>query len=267
MKIDQSHIVLTGAASGIGQALLTLLAGRPAQIIAADKNAEGVQAACAALAHPKARIIPTACDLSTPAAVERLFEQALADLGSIDLFIANAGFAYYEEITQPDWAHIEQIYRVNAFAPLYILQKMQVLHGEQPYKVVITASAMAHIGVPGYALYSSTKAALDRFADAYRWQMRDPRQLMLAYPIATRTTFFHTAGGSQVPVPWPSQTPEAVARAILWGIEHDQMRVYPSRVFRAVLLITPVFPPLRWLVQRLEQRRFEKWRASHSREF
>ncbi len=258
MELDGKNIVLTGAASGIGLAVLKRLAGYNARIMAVDLNAGALQMACDELSGRSAAITPYPCDLSTPENVDRLFAEALKTLGSVDLFIANAGFAYFEEIAQPDWAHIEKIYRVNVFNAIYTVEKMQSINGSRPHKTVITASAMAHIAVPGYALYSSTKAALDRFADAYRWQMADPCSLLLVYPIATRTGFFNAAG-SGVPTPWPSQTPDEVAQAILRGIARDQKSVYPSSVFRLVLFLDR-FLPMHRLVQKIEQGRFETWK-------
>lgn len=137
MQLDGKNIILTGAASGIGRALLGLLAQFPARIIAADKNSDGLTN----LPNGKAEIIRHECDLAQPQAIDELFEQAIQKLGCIDLFIANAGFAYYEKIETADWAHIEQIYRVNVFSPLYALEKMRILNDGRPHKVVITASA------------------------------------------------------------------------------------------------------------------------------
>ena len=265
MDLENKKIVLTGAASGIGLALLNLLARQPVQILAVDVNEEALENVCKHLLQltkdsdpiKVAKVTPYVCDLSGPENVDKLFDIAMALLGGIDLFIANAGFAYYEQIEKADWAHIERIYRVNVFSNLYIIEKMQVLYGDKHYKVVVTASAMAHIAVPGYAIYSSTKAALDRFADGYRWQMKDRRRLMLVYPISTRTNFFQAAG-TAVPTPWPSQAPYVVAMAILAGIRKDRQRVYPSLMFQPILFLQR-FLPTHWLVQYLEQKRMNKW--------
>jgi short-subunit dehydrogenase len=257
MQLENKSIVLTGAASGIGLALLERLAARPVRILAADLNAEALEAVCQRLAGQSATLTAWPCDLSSPEALERLFAEALSRLGQIDLFIANAGFAYYERIEAPDWERLERIYRVNVFNTLYTIAKMQTLYGERPYKVVVTASAMAQIAVPGYAVYASTKAAVDRFVDGYRWQLDDPRKLMVVYPISTRTGFFQAAG-KDVPLPWPSQTPQAVARAIEAGIRRDRQRLFPSLTYRLILFLDR-FLPMHSLVQILEQRRFRQW--------
>lgn len=252
MQIDGKNIVLTGAASGIGRALLGLLAQFPARIIAVDKDAGRLKD----FAAGRAEVIPYACDLGQPEAVDALFEEAIHKLGGVDLFIANAGFAYYEKIDSADWAHIEQIYRVNVFSPLYALEKMRNLNSRRPHKVVITASAMSFLGLPGYALYSSTKAALHRFAEAYRYEMDDPTSLMLVYPIGTRTDFFSAASQAHpAPQTWPTQTAEQVARAILRGIQHDSRSVFPFGAFRLFLAL----PFLGKLEQAIQAWRLKKW--------
>ncbi len=260
MQLSDQSIVLSGAASGIGLALLEELADLPCRVLAVDVNALALEAACARLNGKAAQITPYACDLSSRANVDALFEQALSTLGRIDIFFANAGFAYYEEIEAPDWEHIERIFRVNTFNTLYTIEKMQALYGRGPYKVVVTASAMAFLAVPGYALYSATKAALHRFADAYRWQLDDPRKLMLVYPIATRTGFFRAAG-EDVPAAWPSQTPQQVARAILRGVRRDRQTVFPSPVF-CLFLFLERFLPIGRLEQAIEQRRLQVWKTN-----
>lgn len=246
-------MVLTGAASGIGRALLELLSVLPLEIVAADRDEARLLGVCAALNNSRAKIIPVTADVSSQIGNDALFARALLEFGGVDIFIANAGFAYFETITQPDWQRLELIYRVNTFAPIYALERMAVLNSGKAFKVVWMASAMAHIGLPKYAAYSSSKGALHRFADAYRWQMPDPRSLMLVYPIATRTRFF-AASSDATPVPTPSQTPEEVARAVLHGIATDKLEVYPSLLFQVGFWLTLLFPSLRRFVQVRELR-------------
>lgn len=133
---------------------------------------------------------------------------------------------------------------------------MRILNRKRPYKVVITASAMSFLGLPGYALYSSTKAALHRFAESYRYELDDPASLMLVYPIGTRTNFFGAASQTHAaPQTWPTQTAEQVARAILRGIQHDSRSVFPFGAFRLFLAL----PFLGKLERAIEAWRLKKW--------
>lgn len=171
MDIQQKRIVVTGAASGIGRALLQQLAGYPAQIVAADRDGAGLQGAIAAVGRPGAHIVSFVGDLSHSEQVDGLFQFAVERMGGIDLFIANAGFGYCERLERADWQHIDAIYRTNVFSPIYAIEKMAELPHESPYRVVITGSVLGRIALEGYALYTSTKAALDRFLEGYRLEL------------------------------------------------------------------------------------------------
>jgi short-subunit dehydrogenase len=261
MKLSDRRIVLTGAASGIGRALLERLAAYPACIVAADVQPERLAQAARAISSPRAEITTFVCDLSRQESVDALFDCALQAMGGVDLFIANAGLAYYEKIASPDWERLAKIYQINVFSPLYATARMAQLNAGRPYKVVITASAMSHMAVPGYAIYSSTKAALHRFAEGYRYELQDPSTLTLVYPIATRTAFFEVAAGSRQPTHWPTQSPAHVARAIVRGIERDKAAIYPSRLFRLVLFLDRFVPLVRRVVTARDRRQLRRLRG------
>ena len=227
MQIQHKNIILTGAASGIGKALLfQLLDFEGVRILAVDLNEIDVISD---------KVIPYSCDVSRQVEIDRLFAFAIAQFLTIDIFIANAGFAYYEEISKPDWQRIEKIFQVNVFAPIYSLQKMKELNSERAYFVMMTASAMAKVAIPGYALYGATKAALDRFEDAYQFENQDLGHLSLVYPIATKSNFFNRSTNfsrKDVPIPLPAHTPEEVAKVMIIGIQHNETHVFPSKLFQ-----------------------------------
>jgi short-subunit dehydrogenase len=258
MQIEGKRIVLTGAASGIGRAVLEELAGFPVSLLAVDRDQNKLAEAWAQLAGCQAAQFSFSGDLGCQETVDLLFEQAQQQMGGIDLFIACAGFAYYERADQPDWEHLSNIYKVNVFSPIYTFTKLRAINPHGQFKMVFVASAMAQMSIPGYAVYSATKASLDRFAEGVRFELDDPRQLMLVYPIATRTNFFKSANQS-TPIPWPSQTPQQVAHAIIRGIHADRLSVYPSLVFKAVLAVDRILPFTRRLYQRAEWIKFRNW--------
>ncbi|MCU0437842.1 MAG: SDR family NAD(P)-dependent oxidoreductase [Raineya sp.] len=229
MQIHHQYIVLTGAASGIGKEILILLAKYKCHILAVDMNEALLNETILNIPESEAQIKTYTTDLSLQKNTDALFEYALQIFPQIDIFIANAGFAYYEKLTTPDWQHIEKIYQVNVFSPIYSLLKMKEINKGREYYVCMTASAMAKMGLAGYALYSSTKASLDRFADAYQYETDDKGILGLVYPIATKTNFFEKAGNA--PLLFPSQTASQVAKAILRGILKNKKSIIPSKIF------------------------------------
>jgi short-subunit dehydrogenase len=252
MNLDHKRLVLTGASSGIGRALLQELSGRPVRVVAVGRDEARLEAAIEAAQTSTTSTMPFRCDLSQQAEVDRLFGYACEQMGGIDIFVANAGFAYWERLGEPDWEHIEAIFQTNVVSPIYTAQKMQALFPGTDYRVVITSSILGRVGLEGYGLYAATKAALDRFAEVYRLESGKRGQLVLVYPLAVRSGFFRTAGGS--PIPLLSQSPEAAARAMLRGIEKDQETIYTSWILRPMLLINHLLPFTRRWYQALDAR-------------
>lgn len=251
MNIEGKNIILTGASSGIGLDLLKKLAEFDCRIVAAARTINKIDL-------DFDNVIKHPCDVSKAENLDELFNFAIEKLGSVDIFIANAGFAYYEMIDNPDWEHIEKIYKTNVFSSCYAAEKMKEINKGRDFRMVVTASAMSFWSLPGYSLYSSTKAALHGFATAYRFELEKGQKLQMVYPIGTRTNFFDEAG-SDTPVPWPTQPPECVTKAIIKGIQKDRNSIFPSGLFRSMKIINGCLPFLYPLVARYEARKLYKW--------
>ena len=252
MNIEQKRIVITGASSGIGRALLQELSRREVQVVAVGRDETRLDDAVASASASKAHVMSFTGDVARQRDVDALFTYAIEKMGGIDIFFANAGLAYWERTLEPDWGRIEAIFRTNVFSPIYSAEKMRALFAGADYRVVITSSILGRVGLDGYALYSSTKAALDRFAEVYRLESGERGQLVLVYPLAVRSGFYQTAG--HAPIPWLSQPAEEVAKALLRGIEKDRETIYTSWILPPMLLLNRLLPFTRRWYQALDAR-------------
>ena len=250
MNVENKNIVVTGASSGIGLELVKRFMEKGCRIVAAARTIQKISLKGEGLYLFQ-------CDVSTPEGVDALFTYAQKTLGSIDVFVANAGFAFYEKLGVADWAHISSIYSTNFNSVVYSAQKMKELHGTLPYNFIVTASGMSIVSLPGYALYSSTKAAIRGFADAYRWELDKGQHFQVVYPIATRTEFFKNAGGS--PVPWPSQNVSRVGNSILSGIYRNRRNIFPSKLFYMTYIVNKIVPCVFKISAYLENKKFKHW--------
>lgn len=253
MNLDNKNIVLTGASSGIGLELLKLIAGRQdIKIVAVARHIENIP-------EKEGIIFPFKSDMSTPEGIDLLFDYCKSLFGHIDIFIANAGYAYLEKLGNPDWKHIENIFSLNTFSPIYSLQKLAIQKSEKETLFVSTASAVSMVSLPYYSLYCSTKAALHRFMETYRYEARNKLRVMTVYPVATRTPFFEKAADTpQPPLPFPTQSPGKVASAILKGIKKNKKQVYPSLLFRIFDITARLFPVIRTAYSWNEKRKVRK---------
>lgn len=251
MNLNGKKIVLTGASSGIGKEVLKRLEDYDVKVIAVGRNISKIS-------KSSNKVIPFACDVSKKEEVDRLFDFAVKKLGQIDIFIANAGFAFCEDITEASWEHIESIFSTNVFSPIYSVEKMRVLNGDRKYSVVITCSAVSEIPLPGYSLYCSTKHAINGFGRVYNHEVRKNEIISLVYPVSTKTNFFKTAA-DKAPVPWPVQTPDKVAKSVIRGIEKEKRFIYPSKYFAVTRNISRIFPFTTSIYAKIQRDKFNNW--------
>ncbi|MFT3995403.1 MAG: SDR family NAD(P)-dependent oxidoreductase [Dysgonomonas sp.] len=253
MVLHNKKIILTGASSGIGKEILNILAGYAGiRIIAVARHTEEIK--------QSDHIYPLSADASTQEGVDKIFSYAQNIFGNTDIFIANAGFAYIEKLNKPDWNHIENIFQLNVFSPIYTLEKLIAEDGEEHKIFVSTISGAGLVPLPAYSLYCATKAALHHFIETYRYEQQKNIQITSVYPVATHTDFFDKAAGcKEAPMPWPSQDSRKVASKIVRGIEGGKKRIYPSFIFRLFYPIGRAFPFLLKLYSKREKTKVKRW--------
>lgn len=83
--------VVTGAARGLGQAMVTTLAEAGARLVIVDINGRGAQAAATALHASGYDALPLAIDVTQPAGVDRMVQETLGAYGRIDILVNSAG--------------------------------------------------------------------------------------------------------------------------------------------------------------------------------
>ena len=253
MVINNKNIILTGASLGIGKEILHLLSEyKGVKIIAVARHIENIPVI-------EDIIFPFSADVSTKEGVDKLFAFSQQTFGDTDIFIANAGFAYLEKLEKADWEHMENIYALNVFAPIYSLEKL-LEEGDKPKTFICTISGAGLVSLPAYSLYCSTKAALHHFINTFRYEKPQNLQITSVYPVATRTDFFDKATGEKdTPLPWPKQDPKIVAKKIVRGIEKGKKRIMPSSLFRIFYPIGRAFPFLLKLYSLSEKKKVSKW--------
>lgn len=146
-RLEGKVAIITGAASGIGEATADLFRSEGATVVAADR-AEGVDI--------------VSVDAGSEADVERLVEQTVADHGGLDILFANAGvsggLAGLFEQSSADW---EEILRVNLIGPFLAIKYAAPYMKERGGGSIVCTASVAGIraGAGGVA-YSASKAGV-----------------------------------------------------------------------------------------------------------
>lgn len=170
----QPNVIITGATKGIGRAIAERFAPHSAQLALVARHPSGLEAAKAELkaAAPDCDILLYPCDLSEKQPAKRLVEQLAAQSNNWQVLVNNAGlYLPGELLSEPDEA-LEQMMRVNLFAPYY-LTKGLAAHLSGKSHIFNLASVASRRVYPGKASYSVTKFALQALNDALRIELKE----------------------------------------------------------------------------------------------
>lgn len=253
--ITNKNIVLTGCNSGIGLEVLKLLLNDN-KILAVDKSIDNLEK------MQSDNLIILQKDVSTKEAVDEIFEKANEAFDFIDIFYANAGYPYYEEMNYVNWDRVSAMFETNVFSPIYSYQKyVEYLNGRNGI-MAITVSAIGEMAMPGFTIYSASKFAMHGFQQGLRLEMPKNVQLTCLYPVATETNFFRTANDIKFKKPFPVQKPNVVAKKMVNGIEKGKKKVSPCALFGLSKILMGICPPVRTIYWGLEKRKFAEFKMN-----
>lgn len=162
-------IWITGASSGIGEALAKQLAARGAKLILSGRKLAELERVNA-MSGGNHMILPfEATDL---AALPALVEQAKAWGGRIDGLINNAGISQRSLAQDTDFSVYQQVIDIDLMAPIALTQAvLPVMVAQGSGRIVMIASVAGLVGVPLRTAYCAAKHGLVGYADALRGEV------------------------------------------------------------------------------------------------
>jgi 3-hydroxybutyrate dehydrogenase len=167
MQITQTSLkgktaLVTGAASGIGRNIAHVFAQAGATVAVADLNQSGADAVAQEIVAAGGRAIGVAMDVSDEAQVDAGFARAVAELGEIDVLVANAGIQIVNPIEQfafADWKRMLAIHLDGAF--LTTKAALRSMYKDQRGGVVLyMGSVHSHEASPLKSAYVAAKHGL-----------------------------------------------------------------------------------------------------------
>jgi NAD(P)-dependent dehydrogenase (short-subunit alcohol dehydrogenase family) len=142
--------LVTGGGSGIGAATARLLRDDGAQVACLDLDPTGAPEGC----------LQVAGDVSDPG-VSLAVEQAVADLGGLDVLVNNAGVGAAGSIEDSDDEEFRRLHEVNVLGTVRVTRAaLPALRESRSAVVVNTCSVAAQVGLPQRAAYSASKGAV-----------------------------------------------------------------------------------------------------------
>jgi NAD(P)-dependent dehydrogenase (short-subunit alcohol dehydrogenase family) len=149
--------LVTGATSGIGRAAAEELGRHGAELIVHGRDPGRGSAVVDTITAQGSKARFVAADLSDPAQLDHLVEQA----GAVDVLVNNAGFSWFGPTADLDVATFDRLFAANVRAAYFLVAALAPKMAARGGGSIISLGSMAgQIGLAGGAAYSATKATL-----------------------------------------------------------------------------------------------------------
>lgn len=265
--LEGKRIVITGASSGIGRALVLEAARRGGRILATARNEARLQSIADESRQFRTTVEAVAGDITEPIVREQIVRAAERRLGGLDLLINNAGIGATGHFQYATAERLRKIMEVNFFAPCEMCRLAVPLLkiGNDPAIVMINSVA-GRRAIPSRAEYSASKFALMGFSEALRAELaKDAIGVTVVSPGLTATRFeqnmLENAARHSLHAQ-RSMSAEKCAGLILNAVERRKHEVTLSMKGKLLVLINRIAP--RFLDRKMAQ--FVRKLYKHDRE-
>lgn len=243
---------ITGASSGIGEALAYAFAQRGSKLILSARRESELARVRAACPHPTdVHILPV--DLEQIDEIPAKAAEAHKLFGTLDILVNNAGITQRSLAIEAPVSVDERILRVDYLAPVALTKAvLPRMIEKKSGRIVVISSVAGFVGTPLRSSYAAAKHALRGFFDSLRAEVwRDGIGVTLVYPGYIRTPItLHALGpdgqpyGKIDPGQQQGMDPEACAKRIVRGIERSKNEIYVGGTEIFAIYLQRFFPGL-----------------------
>jgi len=263
MEIRGKKVLITGAASGIGRATATAMAGLGARLFLTDINSDGLEEARRSIEERGGEVcLARALDVSDYASVKALADDIHAEFGPLDILANVAGVALFsqvEDMTHDQW---ERIVNINLWGPYHGIECFvpEMVRAGKGGHIVSVSSTAGIIGLPWHVAYAGTKHALVGSSEVLRFDLRKHNiGVSVILPGAVNTDLVQTTvinadeeacQKSRQMFSRHAIPPERVADLIVDAVEKNKFMVITSADIKLLYFLKRTFPPMYRLILR-----------------
>lgn len=238
--------IITGASSGIGEALARRLAAEEKQtLVLVARRAEKLAALAEELqkAHGL-RVDVIALDLEKPGAAQELVDEVAVRGLAIDTLINNAGFGINDLFIDMPLDRIQGMVQLNIVALTELCHTvLPGMHARQQGRIMNIASVAGFQACPRFAVYAATKSFVLNFTEALAVEERKHGILVTAVcPGATNTAFHDIAGNHGTFVEKIMDSPETVAVSAVNALNAGKAVIVTGLLNKPLPFLLRLFP-------------------------
>lgn len=228
------HVVITGASSGIGEAIAREYLARGARVTLVARRAELLER-IANTADGRAHVVTL--DLAAPDVPWTWLDDAERALGPIDILVNNAGAQIVRRAAETDWSDAERLLRLDLHVPLHLTTLVLRRMIPRASGTIVDIASMAGLApTPGMYFYNAAKGGLAAASESLRAEVKKhgihvvtvyPGPVRSALEAAGRAAYESHASTRNV----PTGEPDVLARLVADAVERKRPRVVYPRVY------------------------------------
>lgn len=188
MRFIDRVVWITGASSGIGEALARAFAREGARLVLSSRRPEELERVRGACARPEQHVVAP-LDLCRPADFPAVMERVLAACGRVDILVNNGGVSQRRLAAETTEAVERALMEVNYFGAVGLTKTvLPAMRARRSGHIVTVSSVMGYLGTPGRSTYAAAKHALHGYFDSLRAEVwRENIKVTLVCPGYVKT--------------------------------------------------------------------------------
>lgn len=261
MNYHNQTAVITGAGSGIGQALAIELANADCNLALADISAKGLEETIGRIQNDKIKITSYIADVSDKTAVAALAQKVFADYKEISLLFNVAGIAAAGSFLELKEESMEKVMQVNFFSQVYMLKQfLPHLTERKEAHIINMSSLMAIAPYANQSIYGASKAAVKNLSKVLQFELQETNANVHITTVCSggvRTNIIKNG----IPLDMPKEkikeyvkshgnfstvtegiSAEKAAKIILRGVAKNKREITMGKDARWVLPLQKIFP-------------------------
>ncbi|MFT5683423.1 MAG: short-subunit dehydrogenase [Myxococcota bacterium] len=230
--VDNGVVILTGASSGIGEAMAKLLAKKAGVLVLVARRQERLEALAASLSGERAAIMVLPCDLTDEAATGAMVSAVESAHGQVDVLINNAGLGDIGLFSASSWEKNRRMIDVNITALLFLTHRVlpgMVARGRGG--ILNVSSGFGLTWMPIFSAYVASKHFVSSFSESLRTELSGTGVVVTQLcPGPVATEFEQIAGnptGQDVPA-FIQITADQCARSAIAGFMRGRAVIVPG---------------------------------------
>lgn len=250
--LSGKNIIITGASSGIGEAIARAASTVGANVALAARSIDKLTSLSKELSHNKSKAIAIKCDVTKEIECQNLIEETISKLGSIDILINNAGISMRAPFEHVKTSVLKEVMDVNYWGAVYCAKAALPELLRNKGSLVAVSSVSGFKGLPGRSAYASSKFALNGLFESLRMEyMSRGLHTLIACPGFTSTNIRFNARTEDGSLQGSTPTDESkmdsateVALDILQAIRDKKDFMLTNKQGRLIYWLNKFFPKM-----------------------